>query len=490
MKKLNTIFLLILFIILILGGIYIKYTWDTNLNRKSELAIQKARIAESMFPVDILSKLDLNETDLEKQEYQQSKNNLIDLVKLDETIAFAYIYKKINDKIFFVMDSEPVDSEDYSPPGQEYTEAHPQDFQPFIDGQSFITEIQTDRWGKWISVYVPIIDMGSSEVEAVFGIDYPADHWKDSVIRQSLMSFFIVLLLLFLLFIFYLIIKRNLETKEREKNFRIFFDTIDDIIVVGDREGKIIYTNKACSLKLGYSEQELKKMNIIDINQKDKREEFEKIFNDMINGEINNCPLPLEKKDGALLPVETRIWFAKWGGIDCIYGISKDIGQEQELLQKFNKIFDINPAFMAVSSYPDRILTDVNKTFLDKMGYKKEEIIGKTSKELGIFVQSENLEHINKELIEVGYIHDVFVKLKAKNGDIIEGLFSGDIIENQGKKYFLTVFIDQTERMKAVELMERTLKDSEKLNKLMIGRELEMIELKKELTKLKNQINL
>jgi signal transduction histidine kinase/DNA-binding response OmpR family regulator len=37
------------------------------------------------------------------------------------------------------------------------------------------------------------------------------------------------------------------------------------------------------------------------------------------------------------------------------------------------------------------------------------------------------------------------LKVKTKTGEIMIGLFSGEIIENQGKKYFLTVMVDVTE---------------------------------------------
>ena len=115
------------------------------------------------------------------------------------------------------------------------------------------------------------------------------------------------------------------EQQEKDDNFRTFFDNVGDIIIVGSPDGKIFYTNPAASLKLGYSTAELKNMHVLDVHPTDKREEAEEIFAAMFKGERETCPLPLQRKDGALVPVETRAWFGKWSGADCIFGLSREV---------------------------------------------------------------------------------------------------------------------------------------------------------------------
>ena len=78
-----------------------------------------------------------------------------------------------------MVDSEPVDSEVYSPLGQEYTEATPSDFLPFMNKETNVTEPHTDSWGTWVSILVPMIDSDTGNVIAVFGVDYPAEDWNN-----------------------------------------------------------------------------------------------------------------------------------------------------------------------------------------------------------------------------------------------------------------------------------------------------------------------
>ena len=238
---------------------------------------------------------------------------------------------------------------------------------------------------------------------------------------------------------------------ESEKNFRTFFDTVDDMILVGSPDGKILHANPTVSKKLGYSQGELKQMHILDLHPAERHQKAEAIFAAMFKGELDVCPLPLQGKTGELVPVETRVWFGKWNGADCIFGISKDLTKEQEALQKFNRLFNNNPALMAVSCLPEGRFTDVNDAFLNTLGYSREEVIGKTSTEMGLFFQSEKHREMAEQLQAHGRVASRELKVKCKDGTIIDGLFSGEIIENQGQKYFLTAMIDQTERKRAEE---------------------------------------
>lgn len=236
-------------------------------------------------------------------------------------------------------------------------------------------------------------------------------------------------------------------SKTEEKNFRTFFETIDDLIFVATPQGIILHTNKAVKEKLGYSEEELEKMYILDVHPKIYRAEAEEIFSDMFKGLRDHCPLPLKKKDGNFLSVETRVWFGKWNGLDCIYGISKDLSKQQEALEKFHKLFNNSPALMAVSDITHRRFVDVNAAFLKKLGYTtREEVIGKTSEELDLFIEEDNQKKIVDKLEKYGKIYDVELMVKRKDGSILNGIFYGEIIDNQGQKSFLTVMVDITEK--------------------------------------------
>ena len=80
--------------------------------------------------------------------------------------------------------------------------------------------------------------------------------------------------------------------KQSEENFRTFFETIDDMIFIANSDGKIFFTNSSVTKKLGYSEDELIKMHVLDVHPKEIRKDAETIFADMFAGKRDRCPLP------------------------------------------------------------------------------------------------------------------------------------------------------------------------------------------------------
>lgn len=233
---------------------------------------------------------------------------------------------------------------------------------------------------------------------------------------------------------------------ESEANFRAFFNAMTDIIVIGSEDGKILFTNHVVEKKLGYSYAELENMHILDFHPVELQSEANEIFAAMLRGERDSCPLPLIDKNGALIPVETRIWLGEWNNTECIFGLIKDLSAEQESKQRFERLFINNPALMAISELPDRRLVDVNAAFEKTIGYSKKELVGKTTAEMGMFTDIGAINFIKEKLQTDRRVVDVEMEVKCKDGRVLNGIFSGEIIRDQGREYFLSVMVDITQR--------------------------------------------
>ena len=220
---------------------------------------------------------------------------------------------------------------------------------------------------------------------------------------------------------------------EREKSFRSFVDSYQDILIVGKRTGEIEYANPAALRKLGYSKEKLRQMCLRDLREDEK----------------TDCLPALKKSDGTLLPVETMEWAGIWNGKDCIVAVSKDLSMQQAVLERFQQLFDNNPALMAISNAEDNRLLDVNAAFLEKLGFTKEEVIGRTSIELNIFDDPNKKLPDTQILPRNQKIKNLELRVRRKDGQMIDGLFSGDLIRNQTEKVFLTVMMDITEQKEA-----------------------------------------
>ena len=128
--------------------------------------------------------------------------------------------------------------------------------------------------------------------------------------------------------------------------------------------------------------------------------------------------------------------------------------------EKFSKSFHGAPIMMAISKIEDGTYIDVNDTFLEWGGFRREEVIGKTSIEIG-WLRQEDRDRLIKELNETGRIAGSDLTLFTKDGQPINCFNQGEIITIQGRKRLLSIAVDISEREKAQEALRES---EERLN--------------------------
>lgn len=240
-------------------------------------------------------------------------------------------------------------------------------------------------------------------------------------------------------------------------NYENFFNTIDDFLFVLDEQGNIIHTNNTVNERLEYNFDELIGKSVLMVHPEERREEAGRIVAEMLAGTADFCPVPLVTKTGNHISVETRVKAGYWNEKPVIFGVTKDISKIKLSEEKFSKAFQSNSALMAISNFENGVLIDVNNLFLKSLGFDRNEVIGKTTADLELFVDQKIRNILIEELKQKISIKDIETEVKAKDGRILTGLFSADIIYVGKDKCMLTVMLDITER----KAMEKALKESE-----------------------------
>ncbi len=243
---------------------------------------------------------------------------------------------------------------------------------------------------------------------------------------------------------------------ESERNFRMFFETIGDMLIVASRDGRVLFTNSTMRTKLGYTSEEITALQLVELHPPEVREEAIRTIDAILRGETQVCTLPLLMKDGTRIEASTRVWEGTWNGAECIFGLSKDLTEKEEAEQRFHRVFEANPSLMAVTESESGRFVDINSAFLQTLGYSRAELIGHTAPELKMFVNHELHKAAGIRLIEEGHVRDVELLVRHKDGHILTGRFAGEIIRSAGKNYFLTVMIDVTSERRAVEELRRS----------------------------------
>lgn len=205
--------------IFILAGIifsFLSYN-RTDTSQRVHLMNRVNTIAE-ILPREDLASLSATSDDISNPSYNRLKDIFVNVRKVNKDIRFIYLIgQKDSKELFFYLDSENPESEDYSPPGQSYDEASEDMYLTLNDGVSRSEGPSKDRWGVWFSGYSPVRD-SEGKVIAMVGMDIPATEYLLNNFAFATIPFlisFIVLLTMY--FLRYAQIKETRYLKMKEE---------------------------------------------------------------------------------------------------------------------------------------------------------------------------------------------------------------------------------------------------------------------------------
>jgi PAS domain S-box-containing protein len=164
-------------------------------------------------------------------------------------------------------------------------------------------------------------------------------------------------------------------------DYENIFNSLELLLFVLDMDGIILYCNDTVCNRLGYSRDELIGMSVVDIHPPEQRLFAQMLIKDMLEGKEDVCPIPIQRKDGSLIPVNTRVSLSSWQGKPALFGVTKDITDIKIIDEKFKTIYHAVPDMIALLDLNYKILS-INQAMADKLGISCDDAVGLTCYEI------------------------------------------------------------------------------------------------------------
>ncbi|MFX1237303.1 MAG: PAS domain S-box protein, partial [Promethearchaeota archaeon] len=258
------------------------------------------------------------------------------------------------------------------------------------------------------------------------------------------------------------------ERKNAEKQLKYkdhIINSTSNIIATCDLDGIMNFVNPAFLEIWGYE-------NVSEVYGKhfkqfwNVEENLEEIINTLMTDHKWFGEVKATKKDGKLFDVQVSASLLVDDKCNPIGFMSSSMDitdrklNEQRLIrseEQFCKTFHESVVLMCITTIDEGKIIEVNNSFLKTFGFSREEVIGKTSRELDLLFDYEERDRKIKDVTKDSGIEIRDVRFKVKDGSVIYGLISLSQISLQDQSYLLTMITDITER----KLAEHKIAESE-----------------------------
>ena len=237
---------------------------------------------------------------------------------------------------------------------------------------------------------------------------------------------------------------------------------IHDIVFDVGPHGEILFANPAAAKTSGYSIEEMRALNFSQV----VAPEFVQLL-DLTLRAVRSSRSPADSELQLSGKSGNRIWLrARFRPLDsaAVRVVGQDLSDTvtaemrvRQIEEHFRAAFQTPADAVAINRISDGAYVEINEGFTVVTGYSREEVMGKTSLELGVWADPKEREILIERLRQDGAVRDFEGHFRRKSGLVEPGLMSARIVMLSGEPHILSV----TRDMAAWNLAERALAERE-----------------------------
>jgi len=284
--------------------------------------------------------------------------------------------------------------------------------------------------------------------------------------------------------------------KQASQYARSLIEASLDPLVTISPEGKITDVNEGSIKVTGVPREKLIGTDFSDYftEPAKAREGYERVF---AEGFVTDYPLTIRHKDGRLTDVlyNASVYKNMRGNVLGVFAAARDVTAQKQASQYARSLIEASLDPLVTISAEGKI-TDVNAASAEITGLPREKLIGTDFSDY--FTEPGKAREGYKQVFERGLVSNYPLTIRHRDGKLTDVLYNASGYKDT-RGNVLGVFAaarDVTAQKKAeAEVAEQRNKELERLaelerfQKLTVGRELKMIELKKEIEERKKEID-
>src|SRR5213596_2290000 len=251
--------------------------------------------------------------------------------------------------------------------------------------------------------------------------------------------------------------KGTLTLGESEARRAAILDTALDSVIAMDHQGRIVDFNPAAERTFGWRRDEVIGRTLAETMIPGSLRESHRRglarYLETGEGPVLGRRIELTglRKDGSEFPVELAITRIA-GEPPTFVGFARDISDQKELEsarreseERFQKSFYGTPVAMSLLALPDNRFIDVNESFLRLFEFTREEVIGRTSLDIGLWSDPAAREGLLEKLRAGEPVRNVELTLRTKSGKTRHVIVAVETLSLGPQEAWLSAVVDITE---------------------------------------------